>query len=999
MTAKSQTPSRNDGTPKPSPPVKTSPTTPPPGINIAGYNIQDSRNSRFIPLCRTLTHQNIDICIAFEAKQHDEAYIRHTQGYDIWCTRTTNRHQGGLAIIQNTRTQRSWTIESIMAHGPNVLSCVLRSGLQKHALIGAYLPPSNLDDLPHLVAALERFPHLKPILIADLNTDLHSLNTPRAQTINATLVSYGLQDLLYHFVQARRYRNLKTWQQSRQGTTLQSRCDYIMSPDRRYFEWLRIKEPRYFTSDHFMLVARLLIRPTPCHRRYLHGRKKFPIRPPIGPITRADWMFQMVKDQCPPPPRAQARKVRPHWLSPETIQAMDTRCNLRRDPNHDRSIARQLTRRVNALINQDRKKRTEEAGKAIQDALSGETQDLQGAYNILKRWYRHHGDRPQKPTREDLRVTTQNFSQLFKAETPSPPGDPIPVHVQPVPVDDTIPTSEEIKATISRLRNNRATGPSRMKAETLKDWRKQAFPEEYAMEGADIPEPDTTQWDILCSLIGHIFQTGEIPSELKWSVLALLPKPDRSHRGIGLQEVAWKLCSAIIDNRLKAAIRLDQILHGFTSERGTGTAIIEAKLQQELAHIRGQPLFQVYIDLRKAYDTLDRDRSLATMEAYGLGPNCARVLRNAREGQQIVARQSGYYGEPFTATRGSPQGDLFSPQEFNINLDCVIRHWKTLTLNDEGAPDPHGLTVAERLTLFYADDGLLSSIHPEWLQRALDLLVGLFRRIGLETNVGKTATMTCYPGRVPNEWSHHAYKRRLTGDGDSSKDRKRQRVECPECQKSLAKSSLKQHLRKQHGIDNLDLEHEDEYNPPPKQEHYRITFLHTQRHHPCPVDGCPHKKVPTPQAMRTHFMFKHPECSLCVINEGAQPLPKCPHCDMHVTYQALNTSHQHSQICKKGAARKQRRTQMKQRRHAQSIVITIQGQDLQQVSKYCYLGRMMSNNNSDWLAAHRNIKKASQKWAMVARPLLRTGVHPRMVGMFYKAIVQAVLLPPPSYRR
>ena len=52
----------------------------------------------------------------------------------------------------------------------------------------------------------------------------------------------------------------------------------------------------------------------------------------------------------------------------------------------------------------------------------------------------------------------------------------------------------------------------------------------------------------------------------------------------------------------------------------------------------------------------------------------------------------------------------------------------------------------------------------------------------------------------------------------------------------------------------------------------------------------------------------------------------------------------------------------------------------------------MAQNNSDWPAVHRNIKKASQKWAMIACPLWRTGVKPKIVGMFYKAIVQAVLL-------
>jgi Reverse transcriptase (RNA-dependent DNA polymerase) len=82
---------------------------------------------------------------------------------------------------------------------------------------------------------------------------------------------------------------------------------------------------------------------------------------------------------------------------------------------------------------------------------------------------------------------------------------------------------------------------------------------------------------------------------------------------------------------------------------------------------------------------------------------------------------------------------------FNILMDNVIRYWLQLVIEDEGEASTTGLglTVAERLALFYADDGLIASTNTQWLQQALDALVTLFRRIGLETNVAKTKMMTC----------------------------------------------------------------------------------------------------------------------------------------------------------------------------------------------------------------------------------------------------------------
>jgi hypothetical protein len=39
--------------------------------------------------------------------------------------------------------------------------------------------------------------------------------------------------------------------------------------------------------------------------------------------------------------------------------------------------------------------------------------------------------------------------------------------------------------------------------------------------------------------------------------------------------------------------------------QGTGTAVIEAKLTQQLAHIEQAPFYGVFIDLRKAFDAMD----------------------------------------------------------------------------------------------------------------------------------------------------------------------------------------------------------------------------------------------------------------------------------------------------------------------------------------------------------------------------------------------------------
>jgi pantothenate kinase-related protein Tda10 len=108
-------------------------------------------------------------------------------------------------------------------------------------------------------------------------------------------------------------------------------------------------------------------------------------------------------------------------------------------------------------------------------------------------------------------------------------------------------------------------------------------------------------------LIQYVFEKGEIPKEKAWSVLVLIPKGSGVCRGIGLQEIVWKLVSSIIDRRLKDKIEFRDALHGFRASRGSGTSTIEAKLRMQLSQKEEKTLYMIFIDLKKAYDTLDRE--------------------------------------------------------------------------------------------------------------------------------------------------------------------------------------------------------------------------------------------------------------------------------------------------------------------------------------------------------------------------------------------------------
>ena len=97
-------------------------------------------------------------------------------------------------------------------------------------------------------------------------------------------------------------------------------------------------------------------------------------------------------------------------------------------------------------------------------------------------------------------------------------------------------------------------------------------------------------------------------------------------------------------------------------------------------------------------------------------------------------------------------------------------------------------------------------------------------------------------------------------------------------------------------------------------------------------------------------------------------------------------------MCRSGVGRKRHQLVETKLRESTEMAFEAYRKQLEAVTIFKYLGRILTAGDDDWPEVEENLGKAQKSWGRLKRILSREGADKRVSGIFFMAVVQQVLM-------
>ena len=184
----------------------------------------------------------------------------------------------------------------------------------------------------------------------------------------------------------------------------------------------------------------------------------------------------------------------------------------------------------------------------------------------------------------------------------------------------------------------------------------------------------------LSHICNQSFIEGVFPDEMKIArVIPLYKSGEKNkynnYRPVSLLPQFSKILEKLFDNRLDSFIEKDNILsdnqYGFRKNRATSMALVELIDKISNSVDSKKHTLGVFIDLRKAFDTIDHDLLLKKLEFYGIRGVVLKWLKSYLSQREQFVQIDDCLSEYLNVLCGVPQGSILGPKLFILYVNDI----------------------------------------------------------------------------------------------------------------------------------------------------------------------------------------------------------------------------------------------------------------------------------------------------------------------------------------
>ena len=310
---------------------------------------------------------------------------------------------------------------------------------------------------------------------------------------------------------------------------------------------------------------------------------------------------------------------------------------------------------------------------------------------------------------------------------------------------DLPPSLEEVTKAVKQTSTGKAPGMDGIPAEMYK---------------AAGPVAVDTLHEIFCSVWGE----ETMPQDFRDATVVSLYKNKGSksdcgnYRGVSLLSVAGKILARVVLNRLISAVSepsLPESQCGFRPGRSTIDMVFSVRQVQEKCIEQRMDLYVVFIDLTKAFDTVNREALWVILSKLGCPKKFTNIIRLFHDDMVGLVLAGSDSSAPFEISNGVKQGCVLAPVLFNLFFTCVLNH--ALGDLDRGIYIKYRLDgslfdlrrlnaktrTVERLVIdaLFADDCALMAHTEVDLQFIVSKFAEASQLFGLTISLGKTEVL------------------------------------------------------------------------------------------------------------------------------------------------------------------------------------------------------------------------------------------------------------------